>query len=173
VGGYNEQLTRSQDADMQTRLRGLGGRLLLVPEIFSEYFTRSAFGPFARYCVVNGYWVARPLEHGAFLNSLRHWVPMIFVLSLVGLALFWILLPAAGILLALIAAAYLISSTAASLMVAASRRDWRYALLLPVIFATLHVGYGIGTTAAIVELAALSLRRRMRPEGATDAHRGT
>lgn len=170
VGGYNEKLTRSQDADMQTRLRAAGGRLLLVPEIFSEYFTRSAFGPFARYCVVNGYWVARPLEHGAFLSSLRHWIPMLFVLSLLGLTLLSIISPVAGVLLGAIVMTYALCSIAASISAAVRRRDPRYALLLPIVFATLHVGYGIGTTAALVELAAMSLRRRIRAERATDAH---
>ncbi len=164
VGGYNEKLTRSQDADMQTRLRAAGGRLLLVPEVFSEYFTRSAFGPFAKYCVVNGYWVARPLEHGAFLRSLRHWIPMLFVVTLVALPVLSIIWPPATLLLASVVAVYALSAVVASLGVALARRDARYLLLLPVVFGTLHVGYGIGTIAALAEVGTMWLLRRVRTE---------
>jgi cellulose synthase/poly-beta-1,6-N-acetylglucosamine synthase-like glycosyltransferase len=158
VGGYNERLTRSQDADMQTRLRAAGGRLLLVPEVFSDYFTRSEFGPFARYCLVNGYWVARPLEHGAFLSSLRHWIPMLFVLSLTGLGLLSFVWDTALLLLVIVLLSYVMCSAAAGLSVALRRADVRYAVLLPVVFATLHFGYGLGTTAALLELGAGWLR---------------
>jgi cellulose synthase/poly-beta-1,6-N-acetylglucosamine synthase-like glycosyltransferase len=172
IGGYDERLTRSQDADMQSRLRAAGGRLLLVPETFSAYYTRSAFGPFARYALINGYWVARPLEHGSFLRALRHWIPFLFVVAVVGLLILGSWWSAAWLLLALILVAYVFAAVVASIEIAIRRRGARYALLLPAVFVTLHLGYGLGTAAAFVELALGRIRRVLRSERRSDARPG-
>jgi glycosyltransferase involved in cell wall biosynthesis len=172
VGGYDERLTRSQDADMQSRLRAAGGRLLLVPETFSAYYTRSALGPFLRYALINGYWVARPLEHGSFLRSLRHWIPFLFVVGLLGIPVSAALWSPAWLLLLVMVGAYLGAAIVSSVAIAVRRRDARYAFLLPVLFATLHLGYGLGTAAALLELGLGRLRRQFRSERRSDARPG-
>ena len=152
AGGYNEELTRSQDADFQTRLRARGGRILLVPEVFSDYYTRSRFVPFARFCFVNGYWVVRPLAHGAWIRSLRHWIPLLFVLVLLSLGVLATFMTLARWLLGAVLITYGAAAIAASLQVVASRRDPQFLLLMPIVFATMHFGYGIGSLVAVLEL---------------------
>ena len=152
VGGYNEDLTRSQDADLQTRLKAKGGRILLIPETFSEYYTRSRYRPFARFCVINGYWVVRPLKHGALIRSLRHWIPLVFVLTLVVLGVSAPFVPIAGVLLAVLVLTYAAAALASAAQIAWRRRDMRYLALLPLVFATLHIGYGIGAAIGAAEL---------------------
>lgn len=169
VHGYDERLTRSQDADMQARLRAAGGRLLLVPDRFSAYYTRSSLVPFARYAVINGYWVARPLEHGAFLAAIRHWVPFLFVASLLLLAALSVLYPPARAGLAVAVGLYVLVALGASIHVGIQRGVGRHLLMLPLVFAILHIGYGIGTTIGLGALAIGRLRHafgRRRRRGA-------
>lgn len=168
VGGYNEELTRSQDADLQTRLKAKGGRILLIPESFSEYYTRSRYGPFARFCVINGYWVVRPLRHGAFIRSIRHWIPLLFVASLVVLAAAALFVPAAGVLLAGEVAAYLAAALVVAGQIAWRKRDARYLVLLPLVLATLHVGYGVGAAFGAAQLIWERIRG-IGPRGDTHA----
>jgi len=168
VGGYNEDLTRSQDADLQTRLKAKGGRILLIPESFSEYYTRSRYGPFARFCVINGYWVVRPLRHGAFIRSLRHWIPLVFVASLVALIAAAPFTPVARALLTIEVVLYLAAAVASGGQIAWRKRDLRHLVLLPLVFATLHVGYGIGAAMGAAQLLWERLRG-IDPRGDTHA----
>ena len=169
VGGYNERLERSQDADMQTRLRAAGGRLLLVPETFSVYYARSSYWAFARYAVINGYWVARPLEHGSFLNSIRHWVPFLFVSALVALGAAAPFTSFARWPLVAAVTLYVACAIGTGADIAIRRRDLRYAVVVPLVLATLHIGYGVGAAFGIAQLAFARVRGAIRPRRRSDA----
>ena len=168
VGGYNELLTRSQDADMQTRLRAAGGRLLLVPERFSAYYARSSYWAFGRYAVINGYWVARPLEHGSFLSSIRHWVPFLFVGTLGVLGAAAPFASFARWLLAVAVTLYIACAIGTAADIAIRRRDVRYAVVVPLVLATLHIGYGVGAAFGLAQLAFARVRWFFRPRRSSD-----
>lgn len=169
VGKYNERLTRSQDADFQSRVRNAGGRLLLVPDVFSTYHTRSRYLSFARYAFVNGFWVVKPLEQGTFLRSIRHWVPLVFVVALAVLVAWSIVSGLGRIALAAAIVLYLILAVIAGVTVSLRRRDLRYLLLMPLMFATLHFGYGLGAAAGLMDLARARSGRRVGPPEADGA----
>lgn len=152
IGLYNENLLRSQDADLQTRLRRSGGRILLVPESFTDYRARSGFWEFCKYSFTNGFWVSYPLLHGTFLVSYRYWVPLAFVLSLAGSA---VLSSLAGGWLALfagVAGSYLAVALGVGGTVAMKRGDARYLALLPTAFFTLHIAYGFGSLVGLIRV---------------------
>lgn len=146
LGGFNEEWMVNEDYELNYRLRQAGGKILLSPKIRCQYFVRSSLGALARQYFRYGFWKVKTLV--TYPDSLR-WrqlVPPIFVLALVvSLALLPVFWPASIIIPGLYAAA----NVAASLQVARCR-GWRYLPLLPVVFATLHLSWGLGFWSGIV-----------------------
>ena len=155
VGLFNEELTRSQDMELHRRLEAAGCKILLDPSMYCHYFTRTRLSEFLRYSFVNGFWVTYPLRVAAVAIRLRHIVPLLFVLSLLAAGSLALSLPGAALpglsiplfpaLLFAIVSAYVGANLYSSLRAAASQREPRYALLLPFLFLTLHVTYGLGS----------------------------
>jgi cellulose synthase/poly-beta-1,6-N-acetylglucosamine synthase-like glycosyltransferase len=150
VGFYNEDLVRSSDMDLNTRLRRAGGKILLVPEIVAYYYPRSRLGDFFVRNIVDGFWALYPLKFGGQVVRLRHVVPLVCLLIfLAGLAavalapvLWWVLL------------AFVCTYAALALGVSAhiawrERKPW-LVVLLPVVFGVRHLAYAIGSLWGIV-----------------------
>ena len=57
VGGYNENLWRTEDNEMNYRIRAAGYRLCYEPEIISYQHTRNGLGKMLKQKYKNGYWI--------------------------------------------------------------------------------------------------------------------
>ena len=159
VGGFNEQLVRGQDMEMNLRMGRAGCRTLFIPAVTSEYFARTAPGEFIRHTFDNGVWAILPFAYseGAPVGW-RHLAPLAFVASL-GLALVVGLFhPVGWIALAALGGAYLAAAIVAASVVAVRRRAFWLLPLLPVSFALLHLSYGAGSVWGVLRLAAARLR---------------
>jgi glycosyltransferase involved in cell wall biosynthesis len=170
IGGFNEQLVRSQDMEFNTRLCRVGGKILLAPDLESKYWARADLAYFVRHNWANGVWAVLPFafSEGAAVR-LRHLVPLGFVgallATLVG-ALFdarfgWVALG--------LAALYLAVSLGVSMSLGWRARSsrassLRTALLLPIAFASLHWVYGAGSLWGLVRLAKEVISKRMRTQ---------
>lgn len=146
IGLFNEKLIRGQDMEFNRRLLAAGGKILLVPDIVIHYYARSNFIEFCRHNFRNGLWAVLPFRLSrAIPVSLRHLIPLAFVMGLLGsfaLSLVW----TPGLwLLAAIGGAYAIAALAASAKLAFREKDLRYFLLMPFTFASLHICYGLGS----------------------------
>lgn len=143
VGNFDERLVRSQDIDFSQRIRDAGGKLFLLPWIESVYLAPATWAPFARQSWSNGVWAILP---GAALGRLplrpRHFAPLAFVLAL---AMGALLAPVAPWIGTGLAASYGIATLLLSILAAWQTRNLSLALLAPVAFATLHLGYGAGS----------------------------
>ena len=99
-----------------------------------------------------GFWKVRVLQKHLRQMRLRQFVPPAFVsaflLSTV-LAFFW---PLGRYLLAIIAGTYLLANLTASIWTA-SRNNWKSIFLLPVVYAILHLSYGLGFLFGLVKFA--------------------
>lgn len=84
IGLYNEQLTRCQDIELNKRLKRNGGKIYLVPEINCTYIPRDTYSAFAKNRFLTGFWVVK----SSFITKttknlgLRHFIPLIFILSI-------------------------------------------------------------------------------------------
>ncbi len=154
VGVFHEQLVRSQDIELSSRIARAGGTLWLVPQAQTTYFARIRFGRYLRHNWANGVWSLLPaLYLGRLPVSWRHLVPMAFVFALlgsIGIAaaseIRWLpLLPAAP---------YALLNLLFSVQAAARRRSPRLAFLLPLSFAGLHLAYGAGSLWGLFRVAA-------------------
>jgi succinoglycan biosynthesis protein ExoA len=156
IGLFDEELVRDQDDEFNYRLRAAGGKILLNPDIKSEYTVRSNPRSLWRQYFQYGYWKVRVLQKHPRQMRPRQFVPPLFVLSLIVSALI-ALLPVLGLRssvftlpLLLICATYLLANLTASVYTA-SKKGWRYLPLLPLVFAILHISYGLGFLVGLVK----------------------
>lgn len=151
IGIYDEDIARSEDVNINSKLRKAGGKILLVPEMVIYYYSRSDFKGFCKHNFDNGFWITYPLKFGRVLFSRRHIVPLVFVTGLISSAVLtfffrlflWLFLPISG--------SYLLANLYFSSRIASKEKDLRYLLLMPVIFASLHISYGLGSLWGLIK----------------------
>ncbi len=155
LGGFDEELWRNQDDELNYRLRRAGHQIVLDRRIRARYHVRASFRQLFRQYFQYGYWkVYVGRKHGA-LTNLRQLLPGIFVAGLlVGPWLAWAF-PWAAWLYAAGLGAWLLAALCCALR--ATLHPLR-ALRVMCAFALLHGGYGLGYWAGIVDF--LLLRRR-------------
>ena len=155
-GPFNVALVRGQDMDFSVRLRKAGGRMLLLPDISTDYYARSTIRSFWTQNWSNGVWAILPFAYSSGTSiSLRHLIPLGFVLSLVATAAAGLVLPASLWVSAGIMSLYGLVNLTASLQAAWRERSMGLGILLPFVFLTLHVGYGIGSLWGVMRLFGL------------------
>lgn len=143
AGNYDEELVRNQDDEYNYRLRKLGGRLLLSPDIRSRYYSRSTFRSLWRQYFQYGYWKVRVMQKHPHQMRLRQVIPFLFVFSL-GVSLASATVTEMGFLaFKCILGSYAGTNLTASILEARNGR-WRFLPALPVIFTILHFSYGTG-----------------------------
>jgi hypothetical protein len=162
VGEFNERLSRGQDIEFNLRLKRAGGQTLLDPEIVSTYVARSEYGPFLRHNFSNGEWVVLAFTRSEIRPvTLRHLVPMAFVLSLLaGCGLAW----ATGIVWPVlsVAGAYLLAASAVAASIAIRAREARLFPALVAAFGGLHLSYGLGSLRGAGRICAERIRQWFR-----------
>jgi succinoglycan biosynthesis protein ExoA len=149
AGGFDEELVRNQDDEYNYRLRKLGGRILLSPEVRSRYYSRARVLSLWKQYFQYGYWKVRVLQKHPRQMQVRQFVPPLFVLTLFALAVTAPIIRWSSILLAVALLAYVIA-TLASAIHAAANTKWRFLLLLPIAFAIIHLAYGLGFIVGLV-----------------------
>jgi len=84
-GYYDERLIRNQDIELNKRIVQGGGKIYLIPDTTCTYYARESFIPLAKNNYANGLWniLTTYYTHTFESLSLRHFVPLLFVLSLI------------------------------------------------------------------------------------------
>lgn len=152
AGPLDERIELSEDLIYNLKLKRAGAKLLLVPEIISYYHPRSDFRSFCKHNFRNGTWVILPFKYIKMPVSLRHLVPLFFVLSLVVTGILGIFLRIFLWLFLVIIGSYILSNFYSSLKISIKKRSIKYFLLMPIIFTTLHLTYGIGSSYGLIKL---------------------
>lgn len=152
IGLFNEHLARSQDIELNLRLKKAGGKILLAPDIIARYYPKSNFKDFFVHNFNDGVWAIYPLKFVKIPLKIRHYIPLIFVLSLIATALLGIVLPSFLYLFLFIVCSYLLTSCYFSLKITIKEKDARYLFALPIAFANRHIGYGLGSLYGLLKL---------------------
>lgn len=143
VGVFNENLGRTEDNELHYRIRQAGYKICYDPEIISYQHVRSTWRGMLKQKYGNGYWIGLTSGICPGCLSLYHFVPFVFVLSLL-----------AGIILGVIKnwipflVLFILYGGFCLLGMIAAFRDkgWNAAfLLMPFVFLSLHIAYGVGT----------------------------
>lgn len=143
VGAYDESLVRNQDDEYNYRLRKLGFRLLLTPKIRSRYYSRATLRKVWRQYYQYGFYKVRVLQKHPRQMSLRQFVPPLFVAVLILGGLLAVFSPLVRLLWTLVVITYIAVNLSVSAALAA-RHGWQHLLRLPLVFAALHLSYGLG-----------------------------
>lgn len=149
AGPYDEELVRNQDDEYNYRLRERGARILLAADVGARYFSRGTVRSLFRQYLQYGFWKVRVLQKHPRQMSARQFVPPLFAASLLAGALAAAVSPWGRFLLLGVLAAYALADLVASLR-AGRRGPFPQVLLLPLVYATLHVSYGFGFLAGLV-----------------------
>jgi len=153
IGLFNENLVNTQDMEFNMRLKKAGGKILLHPDIVSYYYARSDFKSFCKHNFRNGIWAIYPLKFVDHIPvSWRHFIPLVFVSGLIGSAVLSAISHVFLWLLLFIAGSYALANIYFSFKITTKEKDFRYFFIMPIIFATLHIGYGLGSLWGAIKL---------------------
>jgi glycosyltransferase involved in cell wall biosynthesis len=143
LGLFDVELVRDQDEEFNYRIRGAGGRVLLLPDVVSYYYARESPAKAARMLYQYGYFKPLVAQKVGRVATLRQLIPPLFVLAVVlgallgplwhPIALLW------GALVVTYGTATVLSAAAAS-----RRHGVRCFLSLITVFPLLHFAYGTG-----------------------------
>lgn len=154
VGRYNEMLTRTEDNEMHYRMKKAGFKFYYDPEIVSYRETRASLRKLLKQKFLNGYWIGRTLGVEPRCFSLYHFVPLVFVCTILITTILFlcgITLPASMLWIA-----YGLVNIAMTIMGLVGCKDRNFFFIgLPVLFLLLHIWYGIGTIVGIGKMVIL------------------
>jgi hypothetical protein len=151
IGLFDERLVRNQDIEFNHRLRQLGGKIFLLPELRLSYLARSSLGSFVFQNFRNGYWnvLTERLKPGSM--SWRHFIPLLFILGML-LGLAFLGTPTGRLGLGMLLGLYGLAAGGSALVVA-QREGFRHFWLLPWVFLILHLSYGAGSLWGLVRVS--------------------
>ena len=151
-GKYDVRLVRNQDIELNKRIIRGGGKIYILPDTYCTYLARETWHALAKNNYGNGKWNILTVYYTKMFSSLslRHFIPLLFVLSLIVpllLALIWwpFALVTAVSLLAYIG---MLSFVSAKL---AMQKHLNFFYLL-ITFFVLHLSYGWGSLMGILKL---------------------
>ncbi len=147
-GLYNEKLIRNQDIELNKRIINGGGKIYLVPDVKCTYYARENFIDLAKNNFANGKWNILTAYFTKTVKSLslRHFIPLIFVLSLILPLIFSILIPIVWWITPISLASYLALVIIISIKLNNKETSLPYLVMS---FLTLHLSYGIGSLVGI------------------------
>ncbi|MBO5007464.1 MAG: glycosyltransferase family 2 protein [Clostridia bacterium] len=150
VGGFNENLARTEDNEVHYRIRQAGYKLCFDPEAVSYQYARSSLKRMINQKFGNGYWIGLTLGVCPGCISVFHLVPCAFVLGIILTAF----LSCFGIwqLASLMWGLYALFAVGNTVITAINDGFHLFTPVMPIIFLLLHVSYGLGTLKGIFEM---------------------
>ena len=158
VGLFNENLERDQDIELNKRIKRMGGRIFLIPNIYSIYFAREEYLPFAKNNYATGLWNVLTvfITKNYKSLSLRHFVPLMFLLSIILPLIISLWVPYIGLISGLSFLSYILL-----ISIISSKINDRSTTFSNILFAfiTLHFSYGFGSLIGLLRFDYLFKKR--------------
>lgn len=144
IGFFNKYLDRDQDIELNKRIKKYGGKIFLIPNISSTYFARDNYSGFALNNFSTGMWNILTIYVTKRIGSmsLRHLIPLLFILSLILPAIFSYLIPELMIISILSFISYICLILLVSFIIL-DKTTTVFHLITA--FVILHFSYGIGS----------------------------
>jgi glucose-1-phosphate thymidylyltransferase short form len=143
AGPFDIELVRNQDDEYNYRLRKMGAKILLASDVHCRYYSRSSVSSLWRQYFQYGYWKVRVMQKHPGEMRLRQFIPPLFVTVLILSLLMTPFVDGSKHIFVLVIASYLMANNGASVLVA-SKTNAQSLVLLPLVFATMHISYGLG-----------------------------
>jgi glycosyltransferase involved in cell wall biosynthesis len=157
-GFFDIRLVRNQDLELNKRIKKGGGKIYIVPDTYCVYFARETYRKIAKNAYDNGKWNVLTIFYTKDLSSLsvRHYVPVIFLFSL--------LLPLLFVKISLFAVYISLSSMCAYLSlivftstILAIKKKLNF-IYLSFAFIILHISNGLGAMMGIAKCLYLKIQ---------------
>ncbi|MEP7341328.1 MAG: glycosyltransferase family 2 protein [Acidobacteriota bacterium] len=164
VGGYDPDCDYTEDDEFSLRLIQYGKKVLYTPDIEVPYICRGSLISLGLQFFRYGKHKQKVLRKHGRMPSIRPYIPLAFVSAIV------VLLPLSLIdsyfffALFSLMFVYIGSSITLSIISAIKKRELVF-LALPIIFATLHLSYGIGELFGIVKFVGIMRVRQIFAKG--------
>lgn len=151
IGIFNENLERNQDIELNKRILRNGGIIYLLGNISSIYFARENFLEFAKNNFATGKWNVLTVYLTKRFDSLslRHFIPLIFILSLILPILSTIFFSSVWLVSVASFVSYMVLLSIISLMITDKSTSFLQVLLA---FMILHFSYGFGSLVGLFRL---------------------
>jgi len=152
VGLFNEKLIRTQDRELNIRLRQHGGKILLDPAIQCIYFPRTNLWGYIKWIYQGAFWVqyARAFT-SVKMFSWRNLIPVVFVLWHLWFILFCFFSLPICMLVSLPLILYWIINFVVSCLMGVKRKRLLLAPLLFLLFPITHYSYGFGSIIGFIK----------------------
>lgn len=150
VGGFNEDLGRTEDNELHYRMRKAGYKFCCCPEITSYQLTRNTLGKMIKQKYGNGYWIGLTLGVCPQCLSYFHFIPFVFLMAVIATVILWIFGHPA--FFAMLIAMYMMFNIVNTVGCCFVNKPSFLFVLLPFIFPLLHFTYGAGTLVGIIKL---------------------
>lgn len=170
-GGYDERLVRNQDNEMNFRIRKNGGKIYLANDVKLSYYCRDTVKGISKMGHINGTWNVITMKLCPGSMGLRHFIPLLFVLSVLGLAVLGTVgavLTALEILPFALHPALYFAPLAAELLLyfamdayfsAKKAKGAKEFFVLMALFPIFHVAYGTGSIKGLFKLCSKKYRK--------------
>lgn len=149
-GLYDERLTRNQDNEMNYRIRKNGGKIYMAKDIRFAYYCRDSIKGIANMAIKNGKWNVITMRLCPGAMTIRHFIPFVFLLSLIIMPILTVLVPGFGLLFLGEIGLYLLLNLIFSIKVATEKK---YIPLLLILFPIFHLSYGFGSLVGLIKRA--------------------
>lgn len=140
IGLFNNDLPRSEDNDINARIRESGGKIWLSNEIRFTYYCRDNVRDILSMGLKNGNALFHTLRVNKEAMSLRHFVPFLFFLSILILPVLSLLCPVFKYIIITEWALYLLLDFYFSFI-----KNGKYGVVLLWLFPLFHFVYGLGS----------------------------
>lgn len=160
AGLFDESLGRTEDNELHYRIRKAGYKICYDPRIVSYQHSRGTWREMIRQKYGNGFWIGLTLGVCPKCFSVFHFVPLFFVLSILAsiiFALLGLLYPFKVLLII-----YILINLMMSVLAIRGQKFYLQYLMLPFIFLSLHLSYGIGTLVGLIKMPIWKKKRKKR-----------
>lgn len=152
IGLFNENLARNQDFELNTRLRENGGKIILAPDIVTNYYPKQNFWDFFKHDFKNSFWITYQKKYSKGKYKLRHISPLIFAVTLITMGILGIMLKPFLILFLVAIGAYVLASVYFSIKIAIQKNNLKLIPFLASAFACRHTAYGTGSIWGLIKV---------------------
>lgn len=150
VGGFNENLGRTEDNEFHYRIRKAGYKMCCCPDIVSYQHARNNLKYSVHQKYSNGRWIGLTLSECPGCLSYFHFAPFLFVMALLSCSILAFLgLP---LFLYVLLAIYGMFDIVNTVGCCTMKNVQPQFVLLPFIFPMLHIAYGIGTIVGLIQI---------------------
>ncbi len=154
IGSFDEEMLCDEDDEFNYRLLHNNGHILLLPNLRTRYYSRGSLISLWKQYYRYGLWKVRILQKYPKQMRLRQFIPTIFVVSLISAVGFSMFTSIGWVILCFLLGVYLLFLLIASIQ-ASMIHEKKYFPLLPIIFAELHVSYGLGLINGLIKFWSL------------------